>query len=101
MSPKVLIKILLLKPSHPKIRFSFIFIIISLCFQVSAQSSLKKVELFLYHADEIKGVWPGFINQFHHAIYDKNGKVYLALEGNKPSGWELEKTFNSVPVFFK
>ncbi len=68
---------------------------------LQAQSALKKVTTFLKHASSISAIWPGFIDAFHHGIYEDNGDMYLALQQQAPEGWQRVKTVNDVPIWHK
>lgn len=80
-------------------RVLFIILYLYCTSQAHAQSALKKIEEFLNYSDKIQQVWPGFIQHFHHGIYESNGTIFLAAELQKSENWKKKKVVNGIPIW--
>ncbi len=84
-----------------KLLHTLTLLLLLLINQANGQSALKKVEKFLQYDEQIRQIWPGFIDQYHHSIYSSDGTAYLALDAQNLTDWQQVKVINGTPIWVK
>ena len=73
------------------------------CLQVVvawAQNPQQQLAEIATHATQLRTIWPGFLTEFNHGIYQQNGELYLLSNHVDMTGWELKETTNELSVWF-